>query len=199
MRPRADRSYTGFLGSRLVASGDILSVAIKIKKSLRLEVKLQVFIFDDLTGDQAEVDFRGDLDQMKTRLQTQVDEQTIKKSGPGRPRLGVISKEITLLPEHWEWLAIQPGGASVTLRKLIEEAKKKNTQRDQIRQAQDRAYKVMMVLAGDRVGYEEALRALYQGNRQAFQSQIESWPSDIREYTLALAREAFAARPSKRK
>ena len=41
---------------------------------------------------------------------------------PGRPQLGVTPREVTLLPRHWDWLATQPGGASVALRTLVERA-----------------------------------------------------------------------------
>ncbi|MBX3041139.1 MAG: DUF2239 family protein [Bdellovibrionaceae bacterium] len=194
MEPRINRQYTAFATDKKIADGEILDVAIKVKKFMnRKEGKTTVLIFDDQTGDQIEVDFRGDVDSVKERLESLLASQLGKKPGPGRPRLGVVAKEITLLPEHWEWLGIQPGGASVTLRRLIEEAKKKNVSRDQIRQAQDRTYKFMTVMAGDLPDYEEALRALYAGDAKSFQTRLSSWPKDIQEHTRKLALEALRA------
>jgi hypothetical protein len=112
-------------------------------------------------------------------------------SGPGRPKLGVISREVSLLPRHWEWLATQPGGASGTLRKLVEEAKKKNSTGSDVKQAQERTYKFMSALAGDMKGYEEALRALYRKDKKAFNANISEWPKDVREHTVELAKAVF--------
>src|SRR4029079_4156101 len=63
--------------------------------------------------------------------------------GRGRPRLGVVAREGTLLPRHWEWLGTQPGGASVVLRKLVEEARRANGDADRTRAARDAAYRFM--------------------------------------------------------
>jgi len=113
--------------------------------------------------------------------------------GPGRPKLGVVSREVTLLPRHWEWLASQPGGASVTLRKLVEAARKANSGKDRVRRAQDITYRFMNAVGGDLPGYEEALRALYASESDRFTSLLADWPADIREHTLRFAQEAFAA------
>lgn len=107
--------------------------------------------------------------------------------GRGRPKLGVIGREVTLLPRHWEWLSAQPGGASVALRRLVDEARRSSAPARDARLAQERAYRVMSALAGDRPGYEEALRALFAGDRPRLEAHISDWPSDIREYTLHLA------------
>ncbi len=49
-------------------------------------------------------------------------DQADTRRSRGRPRLGIVAREVTLLPRHWDWLAEQPGGASVALRKLVEAA-----------------------------------------------------------------------------
>lgn len=105
----------------------------------------------------------------------------------GRPRLGVISREVTLLPRHWEWLATQPGGASVALRKLVESARISLADRDARRQAQERAYQFMLAMGGDLPGYEEASRALFAGNSEALEKHLAAWPADVREHALKLA------------
>ncbi len=105
----------------------------------------------------------------------------------GRPKLGVVAREVTLLPRHWEWLADQPGGASVALRKLVEAARRDHRERDEQRQLQERAYHFMSAMAGDLPGFEEGLRALYASERARFTELIAAWPADVREHALRLA------------
>ena len=111
----------------------------------------------------------------------------------GRPRLGVIPREVTLLPEHWDWLSSQPGGASVALRKLVHEARKAGAEREQQRHAQERAYRVMSALAGNFPGFEEASRALFAGKRDLLAAEAQAWPPDVLEYVLRLAEPANGA------
>ncbi len=102
-------------------------------------------------------------------------------------RLGVVAREVTLLPRHWDWLAAQPGGASVALRKLVDEARREHGERDRRRLANERAYHFMSALAGDLPGFEEASRALFAGDMPGFRDRIEAWPRDLREHLLRLA------------
>ncbi|UYL09637.1 DUF2239 family protein [Bdellovibrio sp. SKB1291214] len=190
MGPRMDRTCTAFAGTKIIASGDVLAVALKVKKYLK-DGKENVLIFDDVTSAQVELDLRGTVEAVTKRLEAMVEPEE-KKSGPGRPKLGVVSKEVTLLPQHWEWLSLQPGGASVTLRKLIEEAKKKNFAKDQIRQAQEAVYKFMHAMAGDLPNYEEALRAMYANDAKKFKKMIADWPKDIQEHALKVGQQALA-------
>ncbi|WP_413584828.1 DUF2239 family protein [Bdellovibrio sp. HCB274] len=192
MEPRVDRTCTAFAGSKMIASGDLVAVATKVKKYLKDNGKDNVLIFDDVTSVQVELDLRGTVEAVSRRYEALAEETEEKKSGPGRPKLGVVSKEVTLLPQHWEWLALQPGGASVTLRKLIEDAKKKNFAKDQIRQAQDAVYKFMHAMAGDFPNYEEALRAMYANDTKKFKKMIGDWPKDIQEHILKVGRELLA-------
>lgn len=120
-----------------------------------------------------------------TQAPQESDDQTVRRRG--RPKLGVISREVTLLPRHWEWLAAQPGGASVALRKLVESARLSNTDRDSRRKAQERAYHFMLALGGDLPGYEEATRALFADDVQALKAHISGWPEDVRTHALKLA------------
>lgn len=110
----------------------------------------------------------------------------------GRPKLGVVGREVTLLPRHWEWLNSRPGGASVALRKLVEQARKDSESADKIRLAQESTYAVMTEAAGDLPGYEEALRALFARQEDKFRTQIAGWPDDIREETLRRASDVWA-------
>jgi hypothetical protein len=101
--------------------------------------------------------------------------------------LGVVPREVTLLPRHWDWLGTQPGGASVALRKLVEQARKSNHGADQLRHAQEAAYRFMSAMAGNEAGFEEATRALFAGNQEVFSMQVESWPIDVRNHAKKLA------------
>ena len=109
------------------------------------------------------------------------------------PSSTLISREVTLLPRHWEWLANQSGGTSATLRKLIEDAKKKSSAHTSVKQVQERVYRFMSVIGGDMKGYEEALRALYRADREKFLWHIQDWPADVRTYVVDMAKPIFEA------
>ena len=138
--------------------------------------------------------FQGSVKDVLKRLEIYVSKQEGgSASGPGRPKLGVISREVTLLPRHWEWLANQPGGASAMIRKLIEEAKRRSSTHVSVKQIQERVYRFMAVAAGDMRGYEEALRALYKADRKNFLLHIQDWPVDVRTHVVELAKPVFEA------
>jgi len=101
--------------------------------------------------------------------------------------MGVVPREVTLLPRHWEWLAAQPGGASVTLRKLVEEARRHGATKDRQREAQERAYHFMSALAGNLPGFEEATRALFANDGPRLSEVTAAWPPDVRTYALKLS------------
>ena len=193
--------YTAFDESKCIAQGDLLEVAGIVKQLMGQGNPGTLLIFDDGTGETAEVDFRGTLEDVIDRLKKypfavaqdsdETEPQTPGPKGPGRPKLGVVSREVTLLPRHWEWLNSQPGGASVALRKLVEEARKAYRHRDQIRQSREAAYRFMDALAGNLPGFEEATRALFAGNFEKFNAHLNAWPKDIREYALKLSEPAF--------
>jgi hypothetical protein len=96
---------------------------------------------------------------------------------------------VTLLPRHWDWLARQPGGASVALRKLVEAAMR-DPKAERIA-ARDAAYRFASAMGGNAAGFEEAMRALYAGKRKKFRRQIEGWPPDVREHLEKIAAPAF--------
>lgn len=196
-----DRSLTlctAFDGPRRIASGPLGQVAVAAKArvdggqvgGVAGGVAPSVLVFDDETGRVIDLDLRGTPEDVVARLGGP-QEQAEKPRGRGRPRLGVVPREVTLLPRHWEWLSVQPGGASVALRKLVEEARRTGTAGERRRLAQERAYRFMAALAGDAPGYEEALRALYAGNAAAFETHIQPWPVDVREHARKLAQAAF--------
>jgi hypothetical protein len=179
------RPCTAFAGNRRIASGDLKDVALKAKRAVDRGGPAPVFIFDDLTGEVIEVDFRGTpADVLKT-----LSEPATRR--PGRPKLGVVAREVTLLPRHWDWLGSQPGGASVALRKLVEEARRAHAGKDRVRQAQNAAYRFMTTMAGNAPGFEEALRALFAGRRADFEKRTKAWPAGVREHARKLAAGAF--------
>ena len=181
---------SAFVGVRRIVSGDLADVAAKVKESMERGAEEPIFIFNDDTGEPVEVDFRGSPSDVLARLEKPADESPVMPAascGPGRPRLGVVSREVTLLPRHWDWLNSQPGGASVTLRKLVEEARRSHVERDKVRHSQDVAYRFMSAMAGDLPGFEESARALFAGDRRRFDDWIYMWPSDIREHARYLA------------
>jgi uncharacterized protein len=189
------KSCTAFSGSRRIASGDLIQVTKTVKESMDSGGSEAVLIFDDLSGETVEVDFRGTALDVVKRLEASQGSSAAVESkpmkGPGRPKLGVVSREVTLLPRHWAWLNEQSGGASVTLRRLVDEARHSRHGRDRIRQAQAAAYRFMTTMAGNLPGYEEALRALFAGRREALEAFVAAWPADIREYALILSAPAL--------
>lgn len=192
---------TAFEGSRRVASGGVSEVARIVKEVIDRGTDESILIFDDTSSQPVEIDFRGTTEDVLRRLEKSAVEsepvatQTENAArGPGRPRLGVVSREVTLLPRHWDWLNSQPGGASVALRKLVEEARRVNSGRDMVRHSQEVTYRFMSAMAGNLPGFEEAARALFAGDRDRFESLTVSWPVDIRSHALKLSDSAFAGR-----
>jgi hypothetical protein len=190
---------TAFQGLRRIATGLLPDVALKTKQALDQGGE-PVLLFDDETSRPIEVDFRGSYDDVLSRLSdgtplapatpAEPAEEAAPR-GPGRPKLGVVAREVTLLPRHWEWLNGQPGGASVALRKLVEEARRVHEGRDRARRAQESTLRFMTAMAGDQPGYEEASRALFAGDGARFRDMIDNWPVDIRDHTGKLADPAF--------
>ena len=189
---------TAFAGKRKVAAGSLHAVAQTLKEVVTTDPDAQILIFNDDNGQQVDLNLHGSLAEVLQRLpqsREQVEEIAVPATPrtAGRPRLGVVAREITLLPRHWEWLATQPGGASVALRKLVEHAQRGNKAVDEQRQARETAYRFMSALAGDEAGFEEASRALFAGQRTAFLTQVATWPADVREHVLRLAQAAWSA------
>lgn len=186
MSDRLVRPCTAFLGPRRITAGPLIDVAMAVKHAGDAG---PVLVFDDASGEVIDLDLRGSKQDIAARIVAGGEPQATAPaaSGRGRPKLGVVGREVTLLPRHWEWLAAQPGGASVALRKLVEEARRKEGGRAQTRQRQDAAYRFLSALAGDLPGYEEAIRALFAGDRAKFERQAADWPGDVRDYALTLA------------
>lgn len=184
--------YTAFEGTNLLFRGSLKDVVLSIKTYLRRSENTSVLIFSDVTGKIMDFNFHGSKQDVLKRLEKYtLAEEPKEPTGPGRPKLGVISREISLLPRHWEWLATQTGGASATIRLLVEEARKKSSNISSVKQMQERVYQIMSVLAGDFQGYEEALRALYKRDSKAFFGHIKGWPKDVQKYLIEITNPVF--------
>ena len=183
----ADSQYTAFEGHRLLAAGALADVARAVKSATDSAAHRPVLTFRDATGEIVDLDLRGSADDVVGRLpmRTASADAPDAARSPGRPKLGVVSREVTLLPRHWEWLGTQQRSASVTLRRLIDDARV-NDEASRIREQQTIVYRVMSVLAGDVPDFEEASRALFAGDRERFTAHISSWPSDVRSYLFTL-------------
>ena len=187
--------FTAFVGQRRLASGPAAEVALAVKRA-EPRVGEQVFVFNDETGRPIDFDLRGDDREVAARLAApDAAETAAAPRGRGRPKLGVVAREVTLLPRHWEWLGAQPGGASVALRKLVDDARRASGDRDRERSARDAAYHFMSVMAGNLPHFEEATRALFADDRRRFASLIAEWPSDIRDHIVRLANSDRAGPP----
>jgi uncharacterized protein len=211
IQPPQGASVTAFAGTRLIARGAALDVALAVKAALEQGESASVLIFDDRDATQVEFDLRGRPADVAARLaadaawqaQTATTSETTQDAasedagddaprGRGRPKLGVVAREVTLLPRHWDWLAAQPGGASVVLRKLVETARHASEAKDRVRTSREAVHRFMTALAGNLPGYEEALRALYAGERARFEAWSVDWPEGVRDYVRELAQGAFA-------
>jgi hypothetical protein len=175
-----------------IASGDIVDVAARVKQILAPQS--QILLFDLETSRPVEIDFRGSVADVTTRLKDSLSPEPAPR-GPGRPKLGVVAREVTLLPRHWEWLAAQPGGASVTLRKLIEDARRKTSAKDEARERQESVYRFLSAIAGNKPHYEDVLRALYASDGARFHALIADWPTDVRRHVERLASDLFNDTP----
>ena len=199
MNPAAEAAYIAFEGDRCIGSGDLREVARSARQALGRHPQASILIFNGKTSALVEVDFRGSVDDVLARIPPPEapaeDEANVVAAprGPGRPKLGVVAREITLLPRHWDWLAQQKGGASVVIRRLVDEARRNGDGGNRIRLAQEAAYRFMSVMAGNRPHYEEAIRALFAGDAIRFEKLIAEWPADIRDHAARLASSAFPA------
>jgi hypothetical protein len=183
---------TAFVGTRIAESGPLEKVALALKQLLGRDPTATPLVFDDATGRPIDLDLRGTDEAVVQRLD---DHPALESKPPvrtlGRPKLGVVAREVTLLPRHWDWLNSQPGGASVALRRLVDEARHANPVADRIRRARESTYRFMTAVAGNEPGYEEATRALFAGDSARYYELIKRWPADVTLYACGLSLDAF--------
>ncbi|WJF90276.1 DUF2239 family protein [Paraburkholderia bonniea] len=203
-------SCLAFSDGRCIASGTVQEVALALKAAAQRTsgVLPNALIFNAVTSQPLELDLRGTLDEVRARFSAAPDGHGHEWAEPqpaaddladdslprsrGRPKLGVVAREVTLLPRHWSWLGSQPGGASVALRRLVENARRANQAADGQRLAQESAYRFMTAMAGDLPGYEEAVRMLFAQDRAGFEAASVAWPADVREHARKLTAATLA-------
>ena len=194
-----------FNGMQRIAIGTLAEVATEIKRVVDSGRHRSVLLFDARTSELIDVDTRGSVEDVALRYaRTSASAAPSENASPddaaaggprarGRPKLGVVGREVTLLPRHWEWLGTQPGGASVALRKLVEEARRAYAGRDIARKSREAAYRFMSALASGLETFEEATRALFAGDRPRFEALLAGWPTDVRVHAVDLAQDSFNA------
>jgi hypothetical protein len=186
MEMEEERTYTAFVGQTHIASGPIEMMLPQVKAIFDRDASTLFLIFEDQSGRQVDFDFRGALNEVVARALP-----ARSRSGPGRPKLGVVSREVSLLPRHWDWLEQQPNGASAALRRLVDQARKRDPGKERARLATEAAGRFMSAMAGNLPGYEEASRALYAADRARLEDLILDWPHDIRAYIERRGEDAF--------
>ena len=197
------RPCTAFAGGSRIARGPLIDVALAVKAAGAEGVAEPILTFDDATGAVVDLDLRGGTAEIVERLAARAKQEPAApkprgRAGDeaarsrGRPKLGVVAREVTLLPRHWEWLAAQPGGASQALRRLVDEARRADGGQNRRRVAQEAAYRFMSAMAGNLPGFEEASRALFAGDAAGFDRNSSHWPRDVAEYARLLAADALA-------
>ena len=202
-----EQEYWAFMGPRIVAQGTLLQVAQQLRTA-QVDVRsTQLALFERATGRLVDFNLQGTAADLAARFSNDKGQKASEsgtdtqraapgaESAPktrGRPKLGVIGREVTLLPRHWQWLEQQRGGASAALRRLVDHARKTYAHQDEVRQAQDRGNRFMGAIAGDLAGFEDAVRALYAQDQKAFAKFTQQWPSDIRQALNQLVADAFA-------
>jgi hypothetical protein len=188
MSSTTESTLTVFAGFRRIASGPRSQVIAQLRKKGVRHDDATPFVFDDSTGERLDLDLRDDAPATDATPSDELATRSV-----GRPKLGVVAREVTLLPRHWEWLARQPGGASVALRRLVDEARHVHADRDALRAAREATYRFMTAIAGDLPGFEEATRALFAGEHARFDELVASWPEDLRAHLGKLAAAAWSA------
>lgn len=192
------KTHTGFQGHRRLASGTLHEVVAATKRAHK-QAGGPLLIFDNASGCTVDIDLRGTQKEVLARLPSAgqladaveppagLDQSSNGPRGRGRPKLGVVTRTVTLLPRHWDWLSIQPGGASVALRKLVDAARRTNREADEVRARLEATYHFMSAMAGDFPGFEEASRALFTSDFTRFRDLVGSWPPDVRDHAIYLA------------
>jgi len=179
-------TYSAFAGHRRIASGNLEEMLRAVKRHLDGGGE-PVLIFEDETGRQVDFDFTGSVDEVVARATA-----ASPRTGPGRPKMGVVSREVSLLPRHWEWLEEQPNGISAALRRVIDDARKREPGAQRARRIRDATARFMWSAGGDLPGFEEAARALYARDYAKLAELTTAWPADVRAHVEQLAGRAHA-------
>jgi hypothetical protein len=196
--PASPFSHLAFAGDEIIARGELPDVALAVHRALRSGEQRSVIVLESATSQVVDLDLRGSDQDIVQRLGPAADctptESPNRAPGPGRPRLGIVSREVSLLPRHWDWLKSQRGGASATLRRLVDEARNQSRGRDETSRLQEAIDRYLRVMAGDRPNYEEALRAFYAHRDADLRDLVAAWPADVRSHLYVLLQRYREAR-----
>jgi uncharacterized protein len=191
--PNLSPSWIAFEHHRQLARGGSADVLSAVQQRLATQPEALVLVLDAITSERVELDWRLPAAQLLSQLPATLapdDPDGAPGSeaprGPGRPKLGVTAREVTLLPRHWDWLARQPGGASVALRKLVQSAMREGGPADAQRCATESAYRFMSIVGGDLPQYEEVSRALFAGDLARVNALAADWPADVAAHLRTL-------------
>ncbi|MCE9592916.1 MAG: DUF2239 family protein [Planctomycetes bacterium] len=182
-------TYTAFVGTRRVAAGKLSAVLPVLKRKWDADRATSVQVFDDESGRAVDFDLRGSLEEIVRR------ETEPPARGPGRPKLGVVSREVSMLPRHWDWLEEQPNGISATLRRLVEDARKSEPGKQHAARVRTALSRFLTAVAGDLPNYEEATRALFAREHTRFAKLVAKWPKDVKAYAVKRSLEARRSEP----
>lgn len=180
----ADTQLIAFDGTRRLVAGDAAAVLVATRAAEQHGAPGPILLFNRETGEQLDFDLRGPVEEVLARLappDAAPEAPPAGPRGPGRPKLGVVAREVTLLPKHWAWLATQRGGASIALRRLVDQASRASEGADRTRRRREAGYRFMSAMAGNFPGFEEAMRAYFAGDVAAFGAHSAEWPVDVRE------------------
>ncbi len=164
-------TVTAFLRDQRLTQGALVDVARELATTPGGRAAQ---VFDDVSGDLIKLSRPEELARALV--------PTVVSASPRQEAVGLLTR-------HLAWLDARPGGASATLRRLVETAARDGTGRD--RRARDAAYRFLSMMAGDRPGFEEACRALYAGDGPRLRAAMDDWPEDVADYVAALAAEGL--------
>ena len=182
------KKYSAIQDQNLIVMGELPVVLKEIKLFLDQGGCEPVLIFDHTDGRQWDFNFQGTLEEVLSRAIVPEDDNC-NKPGPGRPRLGIVSREVTLLPRHWDWLEQQPGKASGTLRRLVEDAMKHPSDDFIIRQKQEALGRIISSVGGNLIGFEDFLRILHRKEWNKVEEVIKEWPLGIKKIITTILNE----------
>lgn len=188
MKTKEVRSCTVFENDEVLLRGSETEVRQAVRRARAVRPLGKLIAFFDDNGEDFEVEYvpPGTADAIPEPL---VEENLVRKAG--RPRLGVVAREVTLLPRHWEWLETQPSGPSAALRRLVESARRDSAPADRTRRSVEATYRFLYTMVGNTAFFPELCRALFRRDWERFDAQLGSWVAwELGEYARMLSRPA---------
>jgi hypothetical protein len=181
--PSLSPLWIAFEHHHLLARGQPADVIAAVQRRLAAQPETLLLVLDATTSERIELDWRTPAAQLLAQLPAtpaahESDEAPGSDAprGPGRPKLGVTAREVTLL-----------------LRKLVLSAMREGSSADAQRRATEAAYRFMSIVCGDLPLYEEVSRALFAGDLARVDTLAADWPADVAAHLRALLAQIDAA------